>query len=195
MCFHPIIHFNIHCGAFIPFQNASVNHRKAILGFLTQLDVDELPLFFWLLMKPLLSNFQKDDEISSLFWHLSQSPKDEVCMSDILKYFTADTVNSLSWKKKYGFLHVVEDILAVFDESHLDPFLDLLINCVVRTLVTCTSSNASAKSDGLSCAHNSCSSAEDVYSEEGENQVMVILRIILFRLCWFIVAIFFFLRF
>ncbi|KAK4388004.1 Small subunit processome component 20, partial [Sesamum angolense] len=134
-------------------KNASVHHRRAVLGFLTQLDVTELPVFFWLLIKP-LSISERDDAFLKSFSSLFSSPKDEFDMSDILKHFTTDTVKALSWKKRYGFLHVVEDILAVFDESHLNPFLDLLMNCVVRILASCTSSGGSTNSRGLSSVQN-----------------------------------------
>lgn len=163
--------------AHLHFQSAGVHHRKSVLGFLSQLDVDELPLFFWLLVKPLLSISQRDDETSKVFLSLSQGPKDEVDVSDILKHFTLDTIKELSWKKKYGFLHVVEDILAVFDESHLNCFLNLLMNCVVRILASCTSSIVSTKSSGLSSIEN-CSSLDLDAAEGGEvgNQIMVMLR-------------------
>ncbi|KAK6117591.1 hypothetical protein DH2020_048670 [Rehmannia glutinosa] len=138
-------------------KNASVHHRRAVLGFLAQLDVDELPIFFWLLLKPLLSVSQSDNETSKIFWSLPQSHKDEIDTSEILKHFTTDTINTLSWKKRYGFLHVVEDILTVFDESHLNPFLNLLMQFVVRILASCTSSLGSRESSGSSSIHN-CSS-------------------------------------
>ncbi|KAG8377667.1 hypothetical protein BUALT_Bualt08G0056700 [Buddleja alternifolia] len=134
-------------------KNASVHHRRAVIGFLAQLDVDELPLFFWLLIRPLLSVSQKDDETSKSFGSLSESCTNEVDTSIILKHFTTDTIKALSWKKRYGFLHVIEDILAVFDESHLKPFLDPLMNCVVRILVSCTSSLGSMRSSE-SPSHN-----------------------------------------
>ncbi|XP_051119137.1 uncharacterized protein LOC127243259 [Andrographis paniculata] len=153
-------------------KNASVNHRKAVLGFLTEVDVDELPQFFWLLMKPLLSSSQNYDEISKNFLSLPQNPKGEVHTNDILKHFTSETINALSLKKKYGFLHVVEDILAVFGESHLNPFLDLLINCVTRILASCTSSITNSKIDGLPSSQNSSSSAMAVaLHDEVEDQV------------------------
>ncbi|KAL0433003.1 UNVERIFIED_CONTAM: hypothetical protein Slati_2634600 [Sesamum latifolium] len=153
-------------------KNASVHHRRAVLGFLTQLGVTELPLFFWLLIKPLLSTSERDDASLKSFSSLFSSPKDEFDMSDILKHFTTDTVKALSWKKRYGFLHVVEDILAVFDESHLNPFLDLLMNCVVRILASCTSSGGSTNSRGLSSVQNCSSFDLDVADhDEVEDQI------------------------
>ncbi|KAL3626591.1 hypothetical protein CASFOL_030140 [Castilleja foliolosa] len=131
-------------------KNASVPNRRAVLGFLAELDVDELPLFFWLLIKPLLSVSQSDHETSKCFRSLPQSHKYEIDTFEILKHFTTDTIMALSWKKRYGFLHVVEDILEVFDEPHLSPFLNLLMHFVVRILATCTPFIASEKSCGSS---------------------------------------------
>ncbi|KAL3622254.1 hypothetical protein CASFOL_033665 [Castilleja foliolosa] len=135
-------------------KNASVPNRRAVLGFLAQLDVDELPLFFWLLIKPLLSVSQSDHETSKCFRNLPQSHKYEIDTFEILKHFTTDTIMALSWKKRYGFLHVVEDILEVFDEHHLSPFLNLLMHFVVRILATCTPFIASGKSRGSSFAQD-----------------------------------------
>ncbi|KAH6786084.1 hypothetical protein C2S51_038539 [Perilla frutescens var. frutescens] len=128
-------------------KNSSVNHRRAVLGFLAELDLEELPLFFWLLVKPLLTTSQSGDEISKIFWGSSKSPEFEVDASDILKHLTPNTIETLSWKKKYGFLHVVQDILAVFDESRLNPFLNLLMNCVVLISASCTSVLGSQRSE------------------------------------------------
>lgn len=69
---------------------------------------------------------------------------------NFLKYFTVDNIVALSWKKRYGFLHVIEDVLGVFDEFHVRPFLDLLMGCVVRVLGSCTSSIDVAKCNGFS---------------------------------------------
>ncbi|KAL8494904.1 hypothetical protein ACS0TY_019169 [Phlomoides rotata] len=121
-------------------KNANVHHRRAVLGYIAQLDVDELPLFFWLLFEPLLPISQRGDETSKNFWTSPQSPKFEADTSDILKHFTSDTIKALPWEKLYGFMHVIGDVLAVFDENHLNPFLNLLMNCVVRISASCTSS-------------------------------------------------------
>lgn len=124
------------------FQHTSVHHRKAVLGFVAQLDVDELRLFFALLIKPLLSISQGLDGnhgMSKWFWSSPERSKDEFDSFMFLKYFTTDNIMALSWKKRYAFLHVIEDILGVFDELHVKPYLDLLMGCVVRILCSCTS--------------------------------------------------------
>ncbi|KAL6569638.1 hypothetical protein OROMI_014152 [Orobanche minor] len=147
-------------------KNASVPHRKAVLGFLAQLDVDELPLFFWLLIKPLLSLSQSDNETSKSFWCLPQSHNEEIDAPEILKHFTTDTITDLSWKKKYGFLHVVEDILEVFDEPHLNPFLNLLMHLVARISASCTSSIRNGGSCGSSSSFDMDASDHDEVGDE-----------------------------
>ncbi|GLU08657.1 hypothetical protein SLE2022_255570 [Rubroshorea leprosula] len=120
-------------------KNASVHHRKAVLGFIAQVDVHELPLFFTLLIKPLQIASNGPDYNNMLFWACPQSSINEFQAVDCLKYFTMENITALSWKKRYAFLHVIEDILNVFDEMHVGPFLDLLMGCVVRVLVSCSS--------------------------------------------------------
>ncbi|KAL7121582.1 hypothetical protein ACP275_02G190700 [Erythranthe tilingii] len=162
-------------------KGAGVHHRRAVLGFLSQLDVDELPLFFWLLVKPLLTISQRDDEHRRSFLNLAQGPNNEADISYFLSHFTPDSVKALTWKKKYGFLHVIEDILAVFDESHLHRFLNLLMNCVVRILASCTSS-IGTRNSGLSSTDN-CSgldlNADD--HDEVEDQTMERMAVKQFR--------------
>ncbi|OMO92169.1 Down-regulated-in-metastasis protein [Corchorus capsularis] len=126
-------------------KHASVHLRKAVLGFIAQLDVHELPLFFALLLKPLQITSKDDLCASNLYQNLPISSIEEFHALNYLKYFTLENITALSWKKKYGFLHVVEDVLGVFDEFHVKPFLDLLMGCVVRVLASCSSSIDSAR--------------------------------------------------
>lgn len=77
--------------------------------------------------------------MSKWFWSTPEQSKDEFDSFMFLKYFTVDNIMALSWKKRYAFLHVIEDILGVFDELHVKPYLDLLMGCVVRILWSCTS--------------------------------------------------------
>ncbi|GER48680.1 small subunit processome component 20-like protein [Striga asiatica] len=155
-------------------KNASGHHRRAVLGFLTQLDVDELPLFFWLLIKPLLSIPQSDCGDTKSFWSSPQIHKAETDESEILKYFTMDTIMALSWKKIYGFLHVVEDIFTVFDEPHVNPFLNLLMHFVVRILASCTSSfgDESSSVDNYSSLNSEASDHNDVGDKNTERKAV-----------------------
>ncbi|XP_047962589.1 small subunit processome component 20 homolog isoform X2 [Salvia hispanica] len=150
-------------------KNASVHHRRAVLGFLAELDLDELPLFFWLLVKPLLPVSQGGDEMSKICWASSKSQQFEVDAPDILNILSSNTIETLSLKKKYGFLHVVEDILAVFDASRLKPFLNLLMNCVVLISSSCTSALGSKTSE-LSPVENSSIDTEVHDNDEMDNQ-------------------------
>lgn len=74
---------------------------------------------------------------------------------NFLKYFSVDNITTLSWKKKYGFLHVIEDILGVFDELRVRPFLDFLMGCVVRILGSCTCSLDGANGNSSSLEYRS----------------------------------------
>ncbi|XVF29034.1 hypothetical protein REPUB_Repub15cG0084600 [Reevesia pubescens] len=121
-------------------KHASVHLRKAVLGFIAQLDAHELPLFFALLLKPLQIISNEDDCASNLYRNSFNISIDEFHSLNFLKYFTVENITALSWKKRYGFLHVIEDVIGVFDEFHVRPFLDLLMGCVVRVLASSSSS-------------------------------------------------------
>ncbi|XP_071696721.1 uncharacterized protein [Rutidosis leptorrhynchoides] len=118
---------------------ASMHHRKAVIGFLAELDINELPLFFALLIKPLQSGLSGDDNMNELLW---ATPKTSASFdfSSVLRHFTMANIKSLSSKKIYGFLHVTEEIIGVFDESRINPILDTLMGSVVRILACCAPS-------------------------------------------------------
>ncbi|KAL6992171.1 hypothetical protein U1Q18_010278 [Sarracenia purpurea var. burkii] len=153
-------------------KHTSVNLRKAVLGFLAQLEVDELPLLFALLIKPLLSISEGVDVMNNWFWSSSAWSMDESYSFSVLKYFTTDNMVALSWKKRYGFLYVIEDIIGVFDELHVKPYLDLLMGCVVRMLGSCTSIIDSGKSNGLSLVDMYSSFGLHEKGASAENQIM-----------------------
>ncbi|KAL3360047.1 hypothetical protein AABB24_016514 [Solanum stoloniferum] len=134
-------------------KHASVHHRKAILGFLAQLDVEELPLFFALLIKPLVSASQGAAAKSAWPWTTPGVLQHGLDSFSVLEHFSRDCINAISWKKRYGFLHVIEDIVAVFDEVHISPFLDLLMGCIVRLLDSCTSTLEGTRNDGTLADH------------------------------------------
>ncbi|KAB1206516.1 hypothetical protein CJ030_MR7G000028 [Morella rubra] len=152
-------------------KNASVHQRKAVLGFIAQLDAEELPLFFALLIKPLQIG---PTEIESTAFWFKTSPENYMDrFHAFLNYFTVDSITALSWKKIYGFMHVIQDLLGVFDELHIIPFLDLLMGCVVRVLGSCTSrleGHSSAdltlpEKDGAPASHIPTSSAMKQFKE------------------------------
>lgn len=117
-----------------------MHHRKAIIAFLAELDINELPLFFALLIKPLQIGSTGVDDVSELIWSSPKTPA-SFDSSAVLRHFTMDNIKSLSSKKIYGFLHVTEDILGVFDETRIKPVLDTLMGSIVRILASCASSN------------------------------------------------------
>lgn len=154
-------------------KKASICQRKAILSFIAGIDVIELSLFFALLIKP-LQIVKKTDGPANLFWTSPRGSINEFQAADLLEYFTLDNIENLSWKKKYGFLHVIEDIVGVFDELHIRPFLDLLVGCVVRLLESCTSI-LNAKLDGLPSnqCNSSTSSSSRVEDSLPTNQIQI----------------------
>lgn len=104
---------------------------------MAQLEVDELQLFFLLLLKPLilrpLANEFFDahvDETSGGFVDRSQP-------TVLAKFSTSINIASLPWKRKNGFLHVMEEILRTFDEAHIEPYLTPLLMIVVWILQNC----------------------------------------------------------
>ncbi|RHN69146.1 hypothetical protein MtrunA17_Chr3g0121561 [Medicago truncatula] len=155
-------------------KKASICHRKAILSFIAGLDTTELPLFFALLIKP-LQIVEKTDGPANLFWTLPIGCTSEFQASSLLEYFTLDNIATLSWKKKYGFLHVIEDIVGVFDELHIRPFLDLLVGCVVRLLESCTLSLDNVNLNGVSSNQHNSSTSPITLSGESvpENQILI----------------------
>ncbi|KAK9671440.1 hypothetical protein RND81_12G030400 [Saponaria officinalis] len=121
-------------------KHASVNNRKAVLGFIAQLTVDELPLFFSLLMKSLQVIEPGSEDMAICKWSSEENNLDESQPSNFMGFFTMENILTIPWKKRYGFLHVVEEILRVFDSTHIKPFLSLLMGCVVRMLESCAAS-------------------------------------------------------
>ncbi|XP_022999923.1 small subunit processome component 20 homolog [Cucurbita maxima] len=130
-------------------KQASVNLRKAVLQFFAQLDTTELPLFFALLLKPL--NIIPMEADASAY---SRPVSMNTSATNILKYFSAESIVALSWKKKFGFMHVIEEVLAVFDEMLVSPFLNMILGCVVRVLGSCTSSLHAARKNEESLVEN-----------------------------------------
>lgn len=136
-------------------KHASMHQRKAVLGFIAELDINELPLFYALLLNPLQTISDRVNVIDEWLQISPECISDELNSSTILKQFTVDNIRALPLKKIYGFLHVVEDVLGVFDILHIKPFLNLLMGCVVRMLTSCSSSLFCTKS-GLSQVENEC---------------------------------------
>ncbi|KAK1375649.1 DRIM domain-containing protein [Heracleum sosnowskyi] len=127
-------------------KHASIHQRKAVLGFIAELDINELPLFYALLLNPLQTISHRVNVIDEWVQISPECTRDEFNSSTLLKQFTVDNIRALPLKKIFGFLHVVEDVLGVFDIMHVKPFLNLLMGCVVRVLTSCSSSLFCTKS-------------------------------------------------
>ncbi|KAJ8770561.1 hypothetical protein K2173_018052 [Erythroxylum novogranatense] len=155
-------------------KHTSLHHRKAVLRFIAQLDVNEMALFFVLLTKPVHSGSSRTN---GTIMFSSTSPHgfiSEYSPSTVLKDLTLENTTILSYKKKFGFLHVVEEILGVFDESLVKPFLDLLMGCVVQILESCSSSLHVAKAAGTSTVQSVTSTNLELHEEENsaENHML-----------------------
>ncbi|XP_050365350.1 uncharacterized protein LOC126783867 isoform X2 [Argentina anserina] len=135
-------------------KHSRVNHRKAVLSFIAQLDVEELPLFFAMLIKPLHIISIGSEGAANWFWSSSNGSLEEFRALNFLKYFTFSNITALSWKKRSAFLHVIEDVLGVFDAPRVGPFLDFIMGCVVRILGSSTLGLDVAKGRGASSLQN-----------------------------------------
>ncbi|CAN6446079.1 unnamed protein product [Victoria cruziana] len=120
-------------------KNAGPARRKAILCFLSQLEVEELPLFFSLCFRSMHMLPNGTGFVHRSYTSVLQYVQ-EVQFSDFFKNFSSGNSRNLQWKKIHGFLHILEDILKSFQESHVMPFLELLMLLVVRILECCKSS-------------------------------------------------------
>ncbi|KAF3796079.1 Small subunit processome component 20-like protein [Nymphaea thermarum] len=120
-------------------KNAGAARRKAILCFLSQLEVEELPLFFSLCFRNICMLPDGTGFVHRSYTSVLQYVQ-EVQLSDFFKSFSSDNLGNLQWKKIHGFLHILEDILKAFQESHIKPFLGLLMMLVIQILECCKSS-------------------------------------------------------
>lgn len=151
-------------------KHASVNNRKAVLGFIAQLHVDELPLFFALLMKSLRISEHGTDGTENWIWGPEKHITDDFQPSGFLDDFTRDNILALTWKKRHGFLHVVAEIFGVFDTSHIRPFIDLLMGSVVRILESCASSLQSLSDKQSTNLEDACPAGTSVH--EGDHPIL-----------------------
>lgn len=104
---------------------------------MAQLEVDELLLFFMLLLKPLLPRPRANEVLDVQTAEASTNITHGSSSSILNKYSTSILVADLSWKQKYGFLHVIDEILRIFDEAHIKPYLNALLKIVGWILESC----------------------------------------------------------
>ncbi|PKA51950.1 hypothetical protein AXF42_Ash008179 [Apostasia shenzhenica] len=136
-------------------KHAGVSSRRALLCFLSQLDIDELHLFFCLLLKPLNLNLSGTNVPDGNFYGLCGQFAKTLQTLVPTKCSVSQIFANLSWKKKYGFLYVLEDILKTFDAFHIRPFFSPLMMIVALILEDCSSNIK--KQDG----NKLCSSGYD----------------------------------
>lgn len=152
-------------------KHTGVSHRRALLGFLAQLDVSELHLFFSLLLKPLLLNSLSTDMHTSDLDNHHLKFADSCQPSILTKSSISMPLANLSWKKQYGFLHALEDILRTFDELHVRPFLNPLMKVVAQILESCML-NITSGNGNKGCASKD-SSAKDLKFQNTDTDVLV----------------------
>ncbi|KAG0488446.1 hypothetical protein HPP92_007018 [Vanilla planifolia] len=121
---------------FAPRKYAGVNNRRAILCFLSQLEVGELHLFFLLLLKSL---FGRDRGTVTLEGHSDSVIVVQQQTFSLLNGSVFKAIENLTLKKKYGFLYVLEDVFKTFDAFHIRPFLSSLMKLVSLILKSCMS--------------------------------------------------------
>ncbi|ERN01577.1 U3 small nucleolar RNA-associated protein 20 [Amborella trichopoda] len=135
-------------------------HRRALLCFLAQLEVNELPLFFFSLLKPIHDVCTKSEGFDHQLlcsWEKSLREFQPVRIG----HLTAGCMGDLPLKKISGFVHVVEDILRTFDELHIKPFLGMLMMYVVHMMESCTQNLNYVKSDQYSIVGNDSDRVQD----------------------------------
>lgn len=126
-------------------------------------------------MKPLQNVTMGSDGTSDWFCTLSRSSIDRFQASKILKYFTVDNIIALSWKKRNGFLHVIGDVVGVFDELRIKHFLDFLMGCVVRILESCSYGLDTAKGNSsLDESQNSSSLATKKIQKSADGNTVLV---------------------
>lgn len=114
-----------------------------------------------------------------LFWSSGKASLDYFQKADFLKDFTGDTISTLSKNQKSGFLHVIQDILEVFDELRVRPFIDFLMGCVVRLMVNYEERNIASLTPRNDTA---ASSTPDNKENVSVHQDQVKLLLVLFSL-------------
>lgn len=114
-----------------------------------------------------------------LFWSSGKASLGYFQKADFLKDFTGDTISTLSKNQKSGFLHVIQDILEVFDELRVRPFIDFLMGCVVRLMVNYEERNIASLTPRNDTA---ASSTPDNKENVSVHQDQVKLLLVLFSL-------------
>ncbi|VFR01143.1 unnamed protein product [Cuscuta campestris] len=142
-------------------KDASIHLRKAILGFLAQLDIEELPLFFSLLVKPLVGRDAGFVGNIESLWSKPQSLNDESNLYEVFKHVASNNISN-HWKKINSFLHVIEETVAIFDETRISPFLNLLLVCVSCLLESCTSALDNTDSTLIDAYHRDAITTDTV---------------------------------
>ncbi|XP_024539706.1 small subunit processome component 20 homolog isoform X1 [Selaginella moellendorffii] len=127
----------------------SASHmRSSILTFLSCLEAKELETFFSLITRPLEA--ASSNVLLAVDQNEIKSPIDLV---------DKKRVAGLPHKTKVGFLHLVKDILQVFDGERIEPYLPALMGIVFRLL---EAASLSTVEEGISADEKPVSSGKDL---------------------------------
>ncbi|XP_057867600.2 uncharacterized protein LOC131074886 isoform X2 [Cryptomeria japonica] len=132
-------------------KSAGALQRKAVLCFLANLEVNELALFFSLLVKSFQSAFMKEHVSiygSKYSWEVAI---EQGATWDFVQWISTESVASIPYKNKSGFLHVVKDVLETFSEEQVTPYLVPLLALILHILQSCAQSLEHQKESTFGC--------------------------------------------
>eukprot|EP00897_Mesotaenium_endlicherianum_P002352 jgi/Mesen1/2144/ME000152S01235 len=130
-------------------------HRTAVLSFLGHLDASELAPFFALLLSPLSAAFAHPPPpyLSGSSSAGAGQPSYASCPSDeegwqaalregtnaqFVEFIDPEALWKVPHKRKMGFMHMAKDLLEVFGEGLLGPYLHAIAAVAVRCLEVCS---------------------------------------------------------
>ncbi|KAJ7564585.1 hypothetical protein O6H91_02G024400 [Diphasiastrum complanatum] len=142
-------------------KSAGDLRKIVILPFLANLETKELALLFCLLLRPLQSAFNRDSgsnvDRTAFSWEAAIG---QGVTSDFINWVDRKSAAALPHKKKLGFLNLVKDILDIFDDHHLEPYLHALLAFVLRFLEA-SPSTVEMKKNGKNSSFDNVSSFVD----------------------------------
>lgn len=121
-------------GAKVPGKAAAGVQRSAILGFLSHLDTHEMAPFFCQILRPLQGAFLTGGDTGEKWiWEAAVGQR---TMEEFVSRIDGDKVSRLPYKRKLGFLHMIQDVLGAFDRVRLGPYLAPLLSMVFKFIAT-----------------------------------------------------------
>ncbi|KAH9312457.1 hypothetical protein KI387_027492, partial [Taxus chinensis] len=132
-------------------KSAGAIQRKAVLCFLAHLEVNELALFFTLLLKSFQSAFIEEHSSICGSKYSWENAIGQGATWDFVQWISTERVAAVPYKNKSGFLHVVKDVLETFSEEQVIPYLIPLLAFILRILESCAQNLEHQKENVFSC--------------------------------------------